>query len=159
MGDHWEGRGSKGRVARFPLPSWAPGSLLRSGPDPLPVEAPSSHTDPEGVGGREGGAKVKAGLTGLAPRRGGWGKGGVPTPSGTQLVVQLGQGRPQGGHGRGCGGMEGNLASAFPVHLGTGEPLRLPGLILCPQSLPLASYSPSPAPPPPPGPTSILRDP
>ena len=30
LGDHWEGRGSKGRVVRFPLPTWAPGSLLRS---------------------------------------------------------------------------------------------------------------------------------
>ena len=31
LGDHWEGRGSKGSVDRFPLPTWAPGSLLRSG--------------------------------------------------------------------------------------------------------------------------------
>ena len=30
LGNHWEGRGSKGSVARFPLPTWAPGSLLRS---------------------------------------------------------------------------------------------------------------------------------
>ena len=28
--DHWEGRGSKGGVARFPLPTWAPRTLLRS---------------------------------------------------------------------------------------------------------------------------------
>ena len=28
--DHWEDRGSKGSKARFPLPTWAPGSLLRS---------------------------------------------------------------------------------------------------------------------------------
>ena len=30
LGDHWEGRGSKGSVVRFPLPTWAPRSLLRS---------------------------------------------------------------------------------------------------------------------------------
>ena len=30
LGDHWEGRGSKGSVARFLLPTWAPRNLLRS---------------------------------------------------------------------------------------------------------------------------------
>ena len=30
LGNHWEGRGSKGSVARFPLPTWAPRNLLRS---------------------------------------------------------------------------------------------------------------------------------
>ena len=30
LGNHWEGRGSKGSAARFPLPTWAPGNLLRS---------------------------------------------------------------------------------------------------------------------------------
>ena len=30
LGNHWEGRGSKGSVARLLLPTWAPGSLLRS---------------------------------------------------------------------------------------------------------------------------------
>ena len=30
LGNHWEGRGSKGRVASFPLPTWAPRNLLRS---------------------------------------------------------------------------------------------------------------------------------
>ena len=49
----------------------------------------------------------------------------------------------------GRGGTEGNVASTFPVHLGTGEPVGLPGLILCPQSLPPAMQSPSPAPTPP----------
>ena len=29
LGNHWEGRGSKGRVARLPLPTWAPRNLLR----------------------------------------------------------------------------------------------------------------------------------
>ena len=28
--NHWEGRGAKGSVARFPLPTWAPRDLLRS---------------------------------------------------------------------------------------------------------------------------------
>ena len=32
LGNHWEGRGSKGSVARFPLPTWDPRSLLRSRP-------------------------------------------------------------------------------------------------------------------------------
>ena len=103
---------------------------------------------PEGVGGREGGAKVKAGPPGPAPLRGGWGRGGVLTPSRTHplLGVQQGWGRPWercwGGHRR----MEGNTASAFAVHLGTREPVGLPGLILCPQSLPPATQSPSPTP-------------
>ena len=52
--------------------------------------------------------------------------------------------------GEGVEGMEGNTASAFPVHLGTGEPAGLLGLILCPWSLPPAAQSPSPAPTPPP---------
>ena len=30
LGDHWEGRGSKGSMARFPLPTWTPRNLLRS---------------------------------------------------------------------------------------------------------------------------------
>ena len=29
LGNHWEGRGSKESVARFPLPTWAPRKLLR----------------------------------------------------------------------------------------------------------------------------------
>ena len=30
LGNHWEGRVSKGSVARFPLPTWASRNLLRS---------------------------------------------------------------------------------------------------------------------------------
>ena len=30
-GDHWEDRGSKGSMDRFPLPTWAPRNLLRLG--------------------------------------------------------------------------------------------------------------------------------
>ena len=45
------------------------------GPDPLLTEAPSSHEGPEGVGGREGGAKVKARPPGPAPLRGSRGEG------------------------------------------------------------------------------------
>ena len=143
--DHWEGRGSEGSVVSFPLPTWTPKSLLRPGLDPLPTETPSSRAGPEGVGGREGGAKIKYRPTGPAPLRGGWGRGGVPTPSGTHpwLGVQWGWGRPlAGGHG----GTEGNAASTCPVHLGTREPVGLPGLILCPQSLPPTKQSPNPTP-------------
>ena len=62
--------------------------------------------------------------------------------------------------GEGHEGMEGNAASAFPVHLGTREPLGLPGLILCVQILPPAVQSPSHTPTPPTqGATSTLRDP
>ena len=43
LGNPWEGRGSKGSVARFPLPTWTPRNLLRSRglilcpPRPLPA--------------------------------------------------------------------------------------------------------------------------
>ena len=30
LGNHWEGRGSKGSIARFPLPTWTLRNLLRS---------------------------------------------------------------------------------------------------------------------------------
>ena len=30
LGNHWEGRGSKGSMARFPLPTWGFRNLLRS---------------------------------------------------------------------------------------------------------------------------------
>ena len=52
--------------------------------------------------------------------------------------------------GEGHKGTEGNGAIAFPVHLSTGKPVGLLGLILCPQSLPPAKQNPSPAPTPPP---------
>ena len=52
--------------------------------------------------------------------------------------------------GEGHKGMEGNVTSAFPVLLGTREPVGLPGLILCPRSLPPALQSSSAAPTPPP---------
>ena len=45
--------------------------------------------------------------------------------------------------GEGCEGTEQSGASAFPVHLGTGEAVELPGLILCPRSLLSAAQSPS----------------
>ena len=47
----------------FPLPTWAPGSLLAPKAGPLPSKARSSRVSPRGVGGREGGKK----------RRGRWG--------------------------------------------------------------------------------------
>ena len=58
----------------------------------------------------------------------------------------VGTGETLGGTAGGPGGTEGNRASAFPVHLATGEPAGLSGLILCPQSQPPAVQSPSPTP-------------
>ena len=52
--------------------------------------------------------------------------------------------------GAGHGGAEGNVASTFSVHLGTGEPIGLWGLTLCPQNLPPAAQNPRPTPTPPP---------
>ena len=108
---------------------------------------------PEGVGRREGGAKGKSEPQGLASLRSGWGREGVPTPSGTHLWLRVLQRRGETlGEtvGEGNEGTKGNRTSAFPVHLGTGEPVGLPGLILCPWSLPPAMQNPSPAPTPPP---------
>ena len=64
-----------------------------------------------------------------------------PAGTGETLGETVGEGRK---------GTEGNTASAFPVHLGTGEPVGLLGLILCPLSLPPAVQSPGPTPTPPP---------
>ena len=88
----------KGAWPSFPCPLGPPGTCWDPGPDPQPTETPSSHACPEGVGGREGGAKVKTRPLGLTPLRGGWGRGGVPTPSGMhpQLGVQRRWGRPWG---------------------------------------------------------------
>ena len=99
LGNHWEGRGSKGNMASQVSPAHlSPQEPAEIHPDPLPTEAPSSRAGPEGVGGREGGAKVKAGPQGQAPLRGGWGRGGVPTPRGTHpwLGVQRQRWRPWG---------------------------------------------------------------
>ena len=74
----------------------------------------------------------------------------------TQGDPPMGRGPPAMGEtlremvGEGRKGMEGNGASAFPVHLGTRKPVGFLGLILCPRSLPPAAQSPSPAPTPPP---------
>ena len=59
------------------------------------------------MGGREGGAKVKARPTGPAPLRGGWGRGGVPTPSGTHPWLGVLGEMGWGWHGR----TEGNVAT------------------------------------------------
>ena len=140
----------KGVWPGFPCPLGPPGICGDPRPDPLPTEAPSSRAGTEGVGGGEGGAKVKARPPGPTPLRGGWGRGGVPTLSRThaRLGVQRGRGDPGGELGvRGHGRTEGNAASTFPAHLGTGETVGLQGLILCPRSLP-STESPSPAPTP-----------
>ena len=61
------------------------------------------------------------------------------------------QGKPWGRRcGRGTKEQKGMGASAFPIHLGTGKSVGLPGLILCPRSLPPAPQSPSPTLTPPP---------
>ena len=89
----------------------------------------------------------------MAPPRGGWGD---RRSSYTQWDPPMVRGpAAMGGTrgetvGEGHEGTEGNGASTFPVHLGTGEPVGLLGLILCPRSLPPAMQSPSPAPTPPP---------
>ena len=101
-----------------PRGGWGRGRDPR--PDPLPTEAPSSLAGPEGMGGREGGAKVKARPPGPAPLRGGWGRGGVPIPSGTHPRLGVrGNGGDPGGHSAWGGreGMEGNGALCFPCPL------------------------------------------
>ena len=104
------------------------------------------------MGGREGGAKVKAKHPGLAPT--GWlGEG---RSSYTQWDPPTVRGPAAMGEtlgkmvGEGPKGMEENAASAFPVHLGTGKPVGLLGLILCPRSLLSATQNRSPTPTPPP---------
>ena len=99
---------------------------------------------PEGVGGREGGAKVKARPTGLAPLGGGGWRVEIPTHVGTHPRFSS-----EGGDARESGGMEGSMASTFPADLGTRERLGILGLILCPQRLPPALQSLNPAPTPP----------
>ena len=87
---------------------------------------------------------------GLAPLRGGWGRGGVPTQQDPPMIrCPAGMRETLGEMGVGCRGMEGNAASTFPVHLAQGSLLGS-HLILCPQSLPPAAQNPSPAPTPPP---------
>ena len=144
-GDHWEGRGSKGSVARFPLPIWAPRNLLR------PQAWSSAHLGPLqprrswGSGREERGSKSKGQTyrTSTPEGRLGVGRSSYTWQDPPTVRGPAAWGRPSRG-----GGMEGSMASAFPAHLGTREPVELPGLILCPQSLPPATQSPSPAPTP-----------
>ena len=105
------------------------------------------------MGGREGGAKVKAGPPGPAPLRGGWGRGGVLTPSGTHpwLGVQRGWGRPWG---RPCGGAWRNgreSSQCFPC------PLRHQGVCWAPGPNSLPSEPPSCRPEPEPHPYTPPR--
>ena len=149
LGDHWEGRGWKGSVARFLLPSWAPGNLLRSRAWSSAHLGPLQPRRSRGSGREGKGSKSKGRTSGTGTPRGGWGRGGVPTSSGThpRLGVQRWRGETLGETvGEGREGMEGNGAGAFPGHLGNGKPVGLLGPILCPQSLPAATQSPSPAP-------------
>ena len=107
------------------------------------------------MGGREGGAKVKAGPPGPAPLRGGWGREGVPTPNGThpRLGVQQGGGDPGGdsGGGEGIPRPKGEIGGPLggqrikrehgqvsPAHLDPQEPAEILGLTLCPPRPPPA---------------------
>ena len=126
-------------------------SLAHLGPqEPTEIQDWSSAhwgpLQPHREGEREGGAKVKAGPLGQHP----WGVSGGGS-SYTQRDPPRVRGPAVIGETLGrCGGTEGNGTNTFPVHLGTGEPVDLPGLILCPLSLPPATQNPSPAATPPP---------
>ena len=125
--------------------------LFRSDPrpDPLPTKAPSSHVSPEAVGGREGGAKVKAGPTGLAPLRGSWGRGGFPKPRGAHSQ----QGNQQGwGETFEVLEVQRRMGKTFPPSAG------VPGLNLRPLRPPLTmlSLSPTPATPREPLPAALV---
>ena len=104
------------------------------------------------MGGREGGAKVKAGPPGPAPLRGSWGRGGVPTPSGTHpwLGVQGGWGTPWG---RPCGGVRRNgrkCGQCFPCPLRHRRACWAPGPNPLPSEPPSCLTEPKPGPTPPP---------
>ena len=140
-------------MARFSLPTWVPRNLLR------PWARSSAHLGPLQLcgswgSGREGrGSKSKGRTSGTSTPEGWLGEGRSSYTQQDPPTVRgpAGMGETLGEMvGEGCEGTEGNEASAFPVHIGTKEPVGLPGLILCPWSLPRATQSPSPAPTPPP---------
>ena len=131
-------------MARFPLPTWAPREpaeipgLILCPPKPPPAACVL----------REGrGSKSKGQTYGTGTSEGWLGEG---RSSYTQWDPPMVRG--PAGMGETLGGVaeERNVASDFPVHLCTGEPVGLPGLILCPQSLPPTIQSPSPTPTSPP---------
>ena len=114
------------------------------------------------MGGREEGAKVKAGPPGLAPLRGGWGRGRVPTPTSThpQLGVQWGQGDPGGDGGGGAQGNGREWGHCFPCPLRYREECWAPRPNPLPLEPPSCCAEPKPHPyTPTQSPTSTLGDP
>ena len=126
------------------------------------MNVPSSCMGPEGVGGREGKAKVKARPTGLKPLRGGWGRGGVPTPSRThpRLGVQRGLGRPRERWGVGAWRNGRERGQCFPCPLRHQRACWAPGPNSLPSVPPSCCTETKPHPyTPTQGPTSTLREP
>ena len=137
-------------MARFPLPTWASGRVLRS------WAWSSAHWGPRQPGGswgsgREGrGSKSKGQAYRTSTPKGWLGEGRSSYTQWDPPMVR-GPGRD------GVGVAWKNRRERG--HLGTREPVGLLGLILCPQSLPPVVQSPSPAPTPAPGPHLYTRRP
>ena len=146
--NHWESRGSKGSMARFPLPTCVPRNLLRSRAWSSAHRGPLEPCRSWGSGREGRGSKSKGGTSGTGTPVG-W--MGVGKSSYTQLDPHkvrgpAATGGDPGGDGGGGPWRNGREAvSVFPVHLGIGEPVGLLGLFPCPQSLPPAVQNPSPA--------------
>ena len=87
-----------------------------------------------GRGGWEEGSK-SGGRMGLVLLRGGWGRGGVPTPRGAHSPL-----RDQRGQGDTFGGSEGNVASISPTCSGPSKPAGVPGLNLHPLGPPPVTH-------------------
>ena len=160
LGNHWEGRETKESVARFPLPTWAPRSLLRSWAWSSAHRGPLQPRGSWGSGREGRGRKVKAGPPGPAPLSGGCGRGGVPTPSGTHpwLGVQRRGGRPWGR----CWAWRNRRerSQCFPCPLRHQEACWAPGPNPLRSEPPSCHAKPKPRPyTPTQGPTSTLGDP
>ena len=108
------------------------------------------------------GSKSKGRTYRMAPLRGGWGRGGVPTSSRThpQLGVQRGQGRPWGRGGWGAWRKGREHGQHFPCPLRHWEACWAPGPNPLPSEPPSCHAEPKPHPyTPTQGPTSTLGDP
>ena len=98
LGNHWEGRGSKGSMTRFPLPTWAPRNLLRS------WAWTSAHLGPlqqhrSWWSGREGRGSKSKGWTSRTGTPEGWlgeGRSSYTQRTHPRLGVQWRRGRPWG---------------------------------------------------------------
>ena len=147
-------------MARLPLPTWVlepaeiPGLILCP---PRPPPAVQVLREWEGRGSK---SKVRTSGTGTTEGRLGEGRHSYTQRDPPTVRGPSGTGETRGeAVGEGREGTEGKGASAFPVHLGSGVPVGIPGLILCPWSLPPATQSPSLAPHPHPGPYLYTRRP